>query len=80
MEMPKFTGDEDKDEINTMEWLRMVKENVNSHFLEILKFNDESLKWWYSLDEGTRISLSWENFENFSQINGSRIKKKMGDA
>jgi hypothetical protein len=26
MAIPKFTGDEDKDEINPMEWLRMVKE------------------------------------------------------
>jgi hypothetical protein len=26
MEIPKFTGDEDKDEINPMEWLRLVKE------------------------------------------------------
>ena len=30
MEIPKFTGDEDKDEINPMEWLRLVKEyNMN---------------------------------------------------
>jgi hypothetical protein len=26
MEIPKFTGDEDKNEINPMEWLRLVKE------------------------------------------------------
>jgi hypothetical protein len=26
MEIPQFTGDEDKDEINPMEWLRMEKE------------------------------------------------------
>jgi hypothetical protein len=26
MEIPQFTGDEDKDEINPMQWLRMAKE------------------------------------------------------
>jgi hypothetical protein len=26
MEIPKFTGDEDKYEIDPMEWLRLVKE------------------------------------------------------
>jgi hypothetical protein len=26
MEIPEFIGDEDKDEINHMEWLRLVKE------------------------------------------------------
>ena len=26
MEIPKFTGDEDKDEINPMKWLRLIKE------------------------------------------------------
>jgi hypothetical protein len=26
MEIPNFSGDEDKDEIGPMEWLRMVKE------------------------------------------------------
>jgi hypothetical protein len=27
MEIPKYTGDEDKDEIIYMEWLRLVKES-----------------------------------------------------
>jgi hypothetical protein len=32
MEIPKFTGDEDKDEINHMEWLRMIKEYLIQTF------------------------------------------------
>jgi hypothetical protein len=33
MEIPNFSGDEDKDEINPMEWLRMIKETDLSPFL-----------------------------------------------
>jgi hypothetical protein len=76
MEIPKFTGDEDKDEINHVEWLRMVKEHCKTPFLESLKFDDESFKWWYSLDEGTRISLSWENFEKLFSNKWIKDKKK----
>jgi hypothetical protein len=28
MEIPNFSGDEDKDEINPMEWLRMIKKTM----------------------------------------------------
>jgi hypothetical protein len=38
MEIPKFTGDEDKDEINPMEWLRLVKEYDRNPFWENLFF------------------------------------------
>jgi hypothetical protein len=75
MEIPKFTGDEDKDEINPMEWLRMVKEHCNNPFKESLKFEDEAFKWWNSLDEGTRISLSCENFEKIFSNKWMKEKK-----
>jgi hypothetical protein len=45
MEIPKFIGDEDKDEINPMEWLRIVKAHCKYHFWARLKFDDEYFKW-----------------------------------
>ena len=63
MAIPRFTRDEDKDEINPVEWLRMVKEYCKTHFWESLKFYGETCKWWDSLNEGTRFSPTWENFE-----------------
>jgi hypothetical protein len=38
MAIPRFTGDEDKDEINPMEWLRMVKEYDKTPFWKELIF------------------------------------------
>jgi hypothetical protein len=32
MAIPKFTGDKDKDEIDPVEWLRMVKEHCKDPF------------------------------------------------
>jgi hypothetical protein len=32
VEILKFTGDEDKDEIDLVEWLRMVKEHCKAPF------------------------------------------------
>jgi len=54
MAIPRFTRDEDKDEINPVEWLRMVKENCKTPFTTSLKLDDEYFNQWYSLDEGTR--------------------------
>jgi hypothetical protein len=75
MEIPKFTRDEDKDEINPMEWLRLVKEynmtprkeidfffmNIGSGGLVLIKILD-----------GTAHG---NNLKNSSQINGSEIQK-----
>jgi hypothetical protein len=63
MAIPRFTRDEYKDETNPMEWLRMSREYCKTPFLEILKFYGEACKWWDSLDEGTRFSPTWRNFE-----------------
>jgi hypothetical protein len=51
MEIPKFTGDEDKDEINPMEWLRMVKEYDMNPSRESNYFFGEAWKWWMSIDK-----------------------------
>jgi hypothetical protein len=67
MEIPNFSGDEDKYEINPMEWLRMIKEygmmismspsGVSFYFL------GGASKWWKILDEDTRLYSTWEKFE-----------------
>jgi hypothetical protein len=63
MAISRFTGDEDKDEINHVEWLRMVKQYCKTHFWASLQFDGEACKWWDNLDESTRISPTRENFE-----------------
>jgi DNA repair exonuclease SbcCD ATPase subunit len=63
MEMPKFTGDEDKDEINHMEWLKLVKEYNMNHTKARDYFFDEAWKWWMSVDQNTRWYCKWEEFE-----------------
>jgi hypothetical protein len=63
MTIPKFTGDEDKDEINPMEWLRLVKEFNMTPTEAIDYFFDESWKWWMSVDQNTRWHCTWEEFE-----------------
>ena len=54
MEIPKFTGDEDKDEINPMEWLRLVREYNMTLRKARDQFFDEARKWWTSVDQNTR--------------------------
>ena len=63
MEIPKFTGDEDKDEINPMEWLRLVKQYNMTLIKERDYFFDEYWKWWMSVDQNTRWHCTWEGFE-----------------
>ena len=63
MEIPKFTGDEDKDEINPMEWLKLVKEYNMNHTKARDYFFDEAWKWWMSVDQSTRWHCIWEEFE-----------------
>jgi hypothetical protein len=48
MEIPNFSGDEDKYENSSLEWLRTIKKN--------------DLKS-YSVDEDTILYSTWENFE-----------------
>jgi hypothetical protein len=53
----KFTRNEDKDEINPMEWLRLVKE-YGMYPSEVERyFFGESWKWWMIIDKDTR----WNN-------------------
>jgi hypothetical protein len=62
MEIPSFSGDEVKDEINPSEWLRMIKEN-NLLFKVEFYLRGEAFRWWDILDECTKLSPTWENFE-----------------
>jgi hypothetical protein len=71
MAIPRFSRDEDKDEINNGEWLRMINKN-NLVFKVGLFLRGDAFRWWDSLDEGTKLSPTWENFEDFFSI--KRIK------
>jgi len=72
MAIPRFSGDEDKDEIDHEEWLRMIKKTTLRPLTIGFYFKGEVFKWWDSLDEGTKLSPTWENFEDFFSI--KRIK------
>jgi hypothetical protein len=67
MSIPNFCGDEEKDEINPMEWLRMVKEDRMRTGISpcgaCFSFWGRSHKWWRILDEDTRLHSTWEEFE-----------------
>jgi hypothetical protein len=63
MAIPHFYEDEDKYEINLVEFLRMEKEHFKYPFQESLNFYGEALKWWRSLDEDNRLYSTWEKFE-----------------
>ena len=63
MTIPNFSGDEDKDEINPIEWLRMKKKTDVSPFGEDFTFRGEASKWWDSLDEDTKLHSTWEESE-----------------
>jgi hypothetical protein len=75
MTIHRFTRDEDKDEINPMEWLRMVKEPCRTIFGASLEFDGESFKWRDNLDEGTGFSPTWENFEKLFSNKWIKDKK-----
>jgi hypothetical protein len=60
MTIPKFTGDEDKDEIDQVKWLRMINEHDKDPLQESLKFDGENYKWWISLEEDIRLYSTWE--------------------
>jgi len=50
MEIANFHGDEDKDKINHVEWLRMVMENGKTPLEESDYFHGECWMWWMSID------------------------------
>ena len=54
MEIPKFTRDEDNDEIIPMEWLRLVKKSGRNPLRESNYFSSEAWEWWLSIDKNTR--------------------------
>jgi hypothetical protein len=63
MEIPHFYGDEDKDEISHVEWLRMVKESGRTPSRESNYFSSKAWEWWFSIDKDTRWNCSWEEIE-----------------
>jgi hypothetical protein len=60
MKIPKFTEDEDKDEINPMERLRLVNGSGRTPSREINYFFDETWEWWLSINKNTRWHCTWE--------------------
>jgi hypothetical protein len=76
MTIPNFSGDEDNDEISPGEWLRMIKKNCKTPFGAGICLNGEAGKWWYSFDEGTRRSTTWEVFEELFSNKWIKDKKK----
>jgi len=65
MEIPDFTRDEDKDKINAMEWLRVVKKYDMNPSRENFYLFGEAQTCWRSMDKDTRWNLTWEEFEKF---------------
>jgi hypothetical protein len=63
MAIPNFCGDEDKNEINPKEWLRMVKKTDLIHFGAEFLFSVGDSMWWNSFDEDNRPYSAWEKFE-----------------
>ena len=76
MEIPKFTRDEDKDEINPMEWLRMEKEYDLTTSRVRNYFFGESWNWWMSIDKDDKWKMSWEKFEELFSNKWIKDKKK----
>jgi hypothetical protein len=58
-----FYGNEHKDKINPMEWLRFVNEYDMTPSRVGTYFFGESWKWWMSIDNDTRWNITWEEFE-----------------
>jgi hypothetical protein len=54
MEIPYFSGDKDKNEINPMEWLRMIRKTCKTPFGVSNYFYGEAQEWWMSIDKDTR--------------------------
>ena len=63
MTISKFTGDEDKDEINPMEWLRLVKEYNMTTVKERDYIFYEAWKWLMSVGQNTIWNYTCEEFE-----------------
>jgi hypothetical protein len=74
MEIPKFTGDEDKDEIDPMELLRLVNKYDRNPLTTRSYFFGESHAWWMSIDFDIRWTSHGKNLKNSSQINGLGIQ------
>jgi hypothetical protein len=75
--IPIFRGDEDKDEIDPMEWFNIAKKEALSHVSTKRYFEDKSRDWWYSLDKDTRDS-KWKEFEKVSidrWINDTKMRR-----
>ena len=73
MEISKFTRDEDKYEINPMEWLRLVKEYDMTPTQVRNYFFGDAWKWWMNINQDTNGTAHGKNLKNSSQTNGLRI-------
>jgi hypothetical protein len=76
MEITYFSGNQDEDEINPMEWLRIVKKyGINDLMTKGYLFG-ESCKWWMSIYHDTRLNITWEKIEKLFSNKWIRDKKR----
>jgi hypothetical protein len=76
MEIPYFIGNEDEDEINLVEWLRIVKKYGINDVMEKIYLFGEACKWWMSIDYDTRLNIKWEKFEELFSNKWTRDTKR----
>ena len=60
MEIPRFSGDGHKDGIDSMEWLRRIKEKFDQPCYERSLYYDGVVECWRSIDLNTRANATWE--------------------
>ena len=63
MEIPTFSGDEDKDGINPMDWLRVINEIDLSSIRAGCYLEGEDEKWLKIHNVNTILNPTWEEFE-----------------
>jgi hypothetical protein len=64
MVISMFRGDEDEDEIDPREWLKMEKENyITPCCVASLYFDVKASEWCKSRDEDTMLNTTWEVFK-----------------
>jgi hypothetical protein len=75
MTIPRFRGDENKDEINLEEWLGMIKEMKLSPLKVVFYLRGEFCFGGISLMKVLKTPPHGEILNNSSQLNGLRIQK-----
>ena len=58
--MPIFSGDNDKYEINPLEWLKRIRKKYITSYGEKFQYSGEVEKWWMSIHNFNRKYITWE--------------------